>query len=83
MASNRESQICNSCGQEKSLTEFYLKDKVKLRYSKTCKQCEKQKRDNRNGGVITFNQQDSYTPEEEFQMVLDFFSTLSSWSEEL
>jgi hypothetical protein len=35
-------KTCKTCGKEKSLTEFYVKNKVgdKLRYAPTCKTCE-------------------------------------------
>lgn len=39
-------KTCKSCGTEKPLTEYYVKNKVgdKLRYAPTCKSCELEKR---------------------------------------
>lgn len=82
MPSLQNLHICTSCNQAKDLSEFYLKDKEKQRYAKACKQCEKTKRELRGGGSTISIQQEDYTFEQEFQMVLDLFSTLSTWNEE-
>lgn len=82
MPSLQNFQICTSCNKGKDFSEFYLKDKEKKRYAKTCKQCDKSKRELRGGGTTISIQQEDYTPEQEFQMVLDLFSILDTWSEE-
>ena len=82
MPSLQNLQLCSACNQARNISEFYLKDKVKQRYAKVCKQCQKTKRELSSGGSISIIQNEEYTPIQEFQMVLDLMSTLITWNEE-
>jgi len=40
---SESTKTCSACKEEKSVEDFYLKDKPTQRFSKTCKTCDKER----------------------------------------
>ena len=81
MSSLEHIKTCYVCEKAKSQDSFYLKNKVTKRYSNTCKECERLKREKEKPLPVTDT--DELSEMEEFEEIVGFFEILNKWNKDI